>query len=127
MIQDKQCNMFKVMKQHKSSYPNPIQLSKNQAVIAGEKYSGNESWERWVYCFTLDKKLEGWVPEQIIKKVGKEALIIEDYIAKELNVEVGERIIKRKELNGWLWVKNVETEEEGWVPQENVKPIAVEE
>ncbi len=115
--------VYQVIKQHKSNYPNPIKLCKGQTVMVGEKYNGNEGWKNWIYCFTIDHSSEGWVPEQIIKKQGKQGLILEDYIAKELDVEVGEQLIKCKELNGWYWMKKIGTLEEGWVPIENVEEL----
>ncbi|WP_378211467.1 SH3 domain-containing protein [Anoxybacteroides rupiense] len=111
---------YKVIKQHKRHYPNPIKLRKGETVIIGEKYNGNEGWKNGIYCFIVDNRLEGWVPEQIIKKQGKHGVIVEDYTAKELDVEIGEQLIKCKELNGWYWMKKIETLEEGWVPIENV-------
>ncbi|WP_368505191.1 SH3 domain-containing protein [Alkalihalophilus sp. As8PL] len=116
-------NVYIVTKQHISNYPNPIRLFKGQSVIVGKKYAGNESWNNWIYCYTKDKHLEGWVPEQIIHIKGEQGLILEDYIAKELEVNVNEQLIKSKELNGWIWVKRLTNSEEGWVPKENVKEV----
>ncbi|MEC3883059.1 SH3 domain-containing protein [Halobacillus sp. HZG1] len=111
-------NIYIVTNNHTSNYPNPIKLTKGQTVDMGERYTGNENWDNWIYCYTVDSKLEGWVPEQIIDVRGK---ILEDYIAKELNVEIGELLFKQKDLNGWFWVKKLNSSNEGWVPNENVK------
>ncbi|MDV2686430.1 hypothetical protein RYX56_18840 [Alkalihalophilus lindianensis] len=54
----------------------------------------------------------------------EQGLILEDYIAKELEVNVDEQLIKFKELNGWIWVKRLTNSEEGWVPKENVKEVS---
>ncbi|MGP4078498.1 SH3 domain-containing protein [Pseudalkalibacillus sp. R45] len=113
--------VFIVAKEHLSNHPNPIKLFKGQSVFVGEKYNENEDWDNWIYCYTTDKSLEGWVPDQIIENDGKQGVILEDYIARELDVKVGEKLLKQKELNGWFWVKNLGTSEEGWVPKENVK------
>lgn len=118
-------NVYIVTKQHTSNYPNPIKLCEGQYVIVGEKYNGNENWDNWIYCYTIDKRLEGWVPEQIVKIQDKQGLILEDYSAKELDIKVGEQLIKHKELNGWFWVERISTLEEGWVPMENVKVFLV--
>jgi hypothetical protein len=50
-------------------------------------------------------------------------LILEDYIAKELDVSIGEQLMKFKELNGWVWAKRISNSEEGWVPKENIKEV----
>ncbi|MFC0523744.1 SH3 domain-containing protein [Pontibacillus salicampi] len=110
--------IYIVTKNHTSNYPNPIKLTKGQTVSIGERYTGNENWYNWIYCYTIDSKLEGWVPEQIIEAPGK---VLEDYIAKELNVEIGELLFKQKDLNGWCWAKKLNSSNEGWVPNENVK------
>ncbi|MFV8829516.1 SH3 domain-containing protein [Alkalihalobacterium sp. APHAB7] len=123
MADERYKNVYIVTKQHISNYPNPIRLFKGQAVIISKKYEGNEGWNNWIYCYTKDKHLEGWVPEQIIHIQGKQGLILEDYIAKELEVNVDEQLIKTKELNGWIWVKRLTNSEEGWVPKENVKEV----
>ncbi|MFI8687208.1 SH3 domain-containing protein [Rossellomorea sp. NPDC077527] len=102
---------------HISSYPNPIKLNKGQSVIVGEKYTGNEEWNNWVYCLTADKSSEGWVPEQIIEGTRDNGTILEDYSAKELNMKQGDRVIKLKELNGWYWVRDLTDYEEGWIPK----------
>ncbi|WP_078579352.1 SH3 domain-containing protein [Salipaludibacillus agaradhaerens] len=115
--------IYLVTKQHTSNYPSPISLLKGQDVIVGTKYEGKEDWNNWIYCYTKDNHLEGWVPEQIIHIQGEDGVILEDYTAKELNVKVGEELVKIKELNGWLWVKKASHAEEGWVPKENVKVI----
>lgn len=110
--------IYIVTKNHTSNYPNPIKLTKGQTVDIGERYAGYENWNNWVYCYTVDLQLGGWVPEQIIDPRGK---VLEDYIAKELNVEIGELLLKRKDLNGWFWAKKLNSSIEGWVPNENVK------
>jgi hypothetical protein len=123
MVEDiKNKNIYIVIKQHTSNYPNPIRLFKKQEVIVGKKYEDNEEgWNNWIYCYTKDKHLEGWVPKQIIHIQNELGLVLEDYIAKELDVSIGEQLIKLKELNGWVWVKRIPDLEEGWVPKENIK------
>ncbi|RNA66601.1 SH3 domain-containing protein [Alteribacter keqinensis] len=112
-----------IMKPHKSNYPDPITLSKGEKVRTGRIYEGPEGWENWIYCTTVNGESEGWVPAQIIN----DHVITEDYCAKELNIDAGEQVEVVKELNGWLWVKNVRTGEEGWIPREAAKLIQGDE
>lgn len=111
---------YEVSKKYQSNYPNPITLSKGQYVIVGKEYSGPEGWENWIYCFTLDKKREGWVPKQIIQDKDDIGLILDNYTAKELNVEVGEKVFGLKELNGWIWCKKLSNNDDGWVPKDSL-------
>ncbi|MDV2682806.1 SH3 domain-containing protein [Alkalihalophilus lindianensis] len=115
--------LYLVLKQHTSNYPNPIKLLEGQKVLVGEKYEGKQEWENWVYCYTIDKCLEGWVPAQIINVHRNRGYIVEDYFAKELDVEVGELLTLHKELNGWFWVERTSNTEEGWIPKENVEKV----
>ncbi|MBC6971623.1 ligand-binding protein SH3 [Bacillus sp. Xin] len=112
---------YKVIQKHESNYPNPISLKKGEIIKVGNKYEGPENWDNWVYCHT--KENEGWVPEQIIKNEGKSAFVLEDYIAKELNVEEKEIISEIKELNGWLWCKRKTNDEKGWLPKSKLKVL----
>ncbi|WP_088035272.1 SH3 domain-containing protein [Evansella clarkii] len=115
--------VLKVIKQHKTNYPDPISLHKGQTVHTGKLYEGEEDWDNWIYCFTEDKSSEGWVPAQIIRsKSGTgRGVILEDYCANELTVEKGEELIVYKELNGWYWTKRQLTGEEGWVPKSHLE------
>jgi hypothetical protein len=112
--------LYLVVKQHISNYPHPIKLYEGQKVLVGEKYEEKKEWENWVYCYTSDKRLEGWVPTQIMNVQHNQGYIVEDYFAKELDIEVGELLEMEKELNGWFWMKRTSNREEGWVPKENV-------
>jgi hypothetical protein len=112
---------FFVITPHRTNYPNPISLNKGQTVIVGKTYEGHEDWHHWIYCYTTDRKQEGWVPEQILRIQEKIGLVLEDYTANELNEDTGEIVVGEKELNGWLWCEQVKTGEVGWVPKVNLK------
>ena len=47
-------------------------------------------------------------------------IIIKQYTAKELNVNIGERLIGLEELNEWVWCEGRDGEK-GWVPKENLQ------
>jgi len=115
---------YTVIRQHISNYPEPIILTKGEKVRLGHEYSGTEDWPNWVYCYKLDSSKAGWVPKQIIKKIGKTyGIVKENYTAKELNVEKGEQVECKKKLNGWIWCRKDGNCEEGWVPESNLKEI----
>jgi len=65
-----------------------------------------------------------YVFEKLKHRIEKQKGIVkENYSAKELNINVGEKVIKIKELNGWGWVKRELNNEEGWLPLEILKEI----
>lgn len=53
--------------------------------------------------------------------MGAEGIVLEDYTAKELDVNEGESLTGLKELNGWTWCVRTLDSAEGWVPNENLK------
>ncbi|MCP3774843.1 SH3 domain-containing protein [Paenibacillus sp. MZ04-78.2] len=115
---------YNVIKPHRSEYPQPIRLSAGERVILRELYDGPEGWPNWRYCYTLDRKQEGWVPEQIIEKRDQEGIIRESYSANELNVDPGDIVNGHRELNQWVWCQREGEEAEwGWVPLDHVEPV----
>ncbi len=104
-------------------YPHPIKLKQNERIIVKEIYDGNENWPNWIYCSKRDGSNAGWVPEQIIKHEKNGEIILQNYTAKELNVKEREILQGLKVLNGWIWGKNIDTNEQGWIPLENLKEI----
>ena len=109
---------------HSTQYPNPIKLSKGEIVKLGE-LAPEEKWKNWVWAENA-KGQGGWVPVQLIAKTHDhlEGVVKEAYSAQELNINVGEKVIKIKSLNGWTWVRNISNLEEGWVPDEAIAPEA---
>ncbi|WP_268624664.1 SH3 domain-containing protein [Paenibacillus alvei] len=117
-------NDYIVIKKHRSNYPNPLTLIKGQSVIMGEKYEGPENWENWIFCTTQsegNQKISGWVPMQLLDTKGTEAIVLEDYTARELNVDEGDQLVGHRELNGWRWCTHRMNSEEGWVPEGNLQ------
>ena len=113
---------FVTIQKWKTNYPNPILLEQNDIVEIIDKQNDNPKWENWIFCKKKDKL--GWVPTQIINRIEKQkAIVKENYSAKELNINVGEKVKIIKELNGWGWVKRELNNEEGWFPMEILKEI----
>lgn len=109
-----------VIKSYQKQYLNPIQLSVGDNVVLGEEET-EEKWKGWIWADF--KENSGWIPMQIVsfsedKKTG---VILEDYSASELSIDLGDELQVIKSLNGWLRVKNLQTKEEGWIPSECIK------
>ena len=72
----------------------------------------------WLWCRALDGR-EGWVPVELLSGQGAQALMLEDYSAKELAVFAGDEVEVEKMRHGWLLVRNAQGER-GWIPQSHV-------
>jgi hypothetical protein len=106
---------------HRTEYPDPIRLSAGELVTLGER-APEENWKEWIWAEKASGQ-GGWIPHQLIELVSVEAGIQrgiskEDYSADELNVDKGDAVIKIKSINGWTWVRNINTGQEGWIPDE---------
>ena len=114
---------YKVIENHRTEYTNSILLSKGEKVFMGEE--SYQDWPNWIFCTKLDKSNSGCVPKQIIENDNDFGVIIENYSAKELNINIGTIVEGIKELNGLLWIKNLETSEIGWVPLKKLEKLLV--
>jgi len=118
--------VWECISDHRTQYPNPIKLSKGEVVKLGEP-APEEKWKNWIWAENV-KGQGGWVPVQLIDKTNGnlKGVVKEKYSARELNINAGENVIKIKSLNGWTWVRNIGNHEEGWIPDEVIKPKPVQ-
>ncbi|MCL2192745.1 MAG: SH3 domain-containing protein [Treponema sp.] len=109
---------YVVTEEHRTQFPNPIQLKLGEKVRLGktaeETVGETPGDENWTLCAKLDGSNEGWVPNQIITRDGDYGYIIEDYSARELDVDKGTLVKAIREMNGWMWLEH--RNEVGWVP-----------
>jgi hypothetical protein len=110
-----------VTEDHRTEYPDPIILKQGEKVIIGEE--SGEDWPNWVFCTKTDGSNGGWVPKQIINHERDYGIIINDYSAKELDIDKGIIVEGIEEMNGWLWSKNEATNEIGWIPLEKLMKL----
>lgn len=113
--------IHKTISSYTCGYEHPINLSRGEQVKLGKR-APEENWKDWIWAEN-NKKEGGWVPIQIIdfsedKNCG---IVLEDYSAKELNIDKDELIIKMKTLNGWSWVRKISDNDEGWIPNEIIE------
>ncbi|KUZ94120.1 ligand-binding protein SH3 [Burkholderia ubonensis] len=106
---------------HRSEYPNPIRLNKGDPFVIGEKDQGPEGWDNWFFC-TAPGQAGGWVPLQVIERLADgTGRALEDYTARELDVDAGETLIGLRTLNGWVWCERRSCDDAGWVPLRNLE------
>lgn len=106
------------------SYENPIVLNKGDRVSVD--LSVKDPDVDWVWC-TSPAQMVGWVPTQILSVLEdspdntQTAVVTEDYSAYELPVDRGDVVIGDRVMNGWLWCRKEDLEQEGWIPLRNVR------
>lgn len=110
----------KIKEAYSTPYEAPIILNIGDIVNLDEKKT-EEKWYGWIWAENTTHK--GWIPIQIVDIFAnnKKGRVLESYSAKELNVDVGDFIETVKSLNGWTWCKNIQTKEEGWIPNEIIE------
>jgi len=113
---------YGVIKSRDSSSVNPIVLKKGDKVLCTEESDPKGDWAGWIYCISNDN--EGWVPKQIINQNRDIGSVIEDYDAREFDIEVDEIIIMEKELNGWIWgFKKEDPLIKAWAPLNHLEEL----
>ena len=114
---------YEVIQRHRSEYPTPITFAKGAPLFVGERYEGSQGWEDWYFCSTPGQR-EGWVPAQVFNMTAPGAAVaMEDYTARKLDVEVGERLEGGRELGGWLWCVR-SGGAAGWVPLDCLQEVS---
>ena len=109
--------------EHRSEYPEPISFARGALLSIGEKYEGPEAWNDWYFC-EVPGRPGGWVPGQIIERTGAgRGRALEDYTAKELDVDRGDRLTGCRTMNGWVWCSRAADGESGWVPVEVLQEV----
>lgn len=108
-----------VIKEHIRSYDEPLCLKAGEVVNVGPR---DIHWPLWLWC-TNTLGVGGWVPEQLLDGVtGSRARVSREYRSIELTVGRGELLEGIELLEGWVWCQN-DSEDEGWVPLENLEPV----
>ncbi|MCS6716050.1 SH3 domain-containing protein [Proteus terrae] len=115
---------LRVIKQHRTEYPNPITFTKGTRLTVGEKYKGEEDWDNCFFCTTLSHS-GGWVPMQCIQldMNSNQGIAIKDYTARELNVDIGNELLGTEVLNGWVWCIRIADNQSGWVPLSHLSRV----
>ncbi|OLS62348.1 SH3 domain-containing protein [Pseudomonas putida] len=130
--------LYLVIEPHRSEFPEPISFVKHTPLAVGERYEGDEGWDNWYFC-DVPGQQGGWVPGQVIRILAAgQGVALEDYTARELDVDSGQRVFGARQMNGWVWCSYVEPEgliagnagshkvgtelKSGWVPLRNLQP-----
>jgi hypothetical protein len=75
-------------------------------------------WKGWLWGEN-SAGVGGWIPEKYVDRNGDKGIMLHDYNATELTVQVGEILTMIKEESGWILCRNG-AGQAGWVPAANV-------
>lgn len=121
---------FRVIKAYESPYPRASEFPKGSHVKVVKEYQDDPQWPNWFWCVGPDNTA-AWVPGQFLQLDGKKGILIRDYNAIELSVQVEEKLQVYEVINGFGWAQNSEGNY-GWVPMKHLvqdtekKPMSVE-
>ncbi|MCP4981874.1 MAG: ligand-binding protein SH3 [Gammaproteobacteria bacterium] len=103
-----------VIKEHISNYPRPIKFKSAEHFEVGIE---DPEYPGWIWVITREGN-EGWAPLEYIEILpGTRGGIAKyDYCARELDVELGERLQIDDRHCGWLKASNSRGKS-GWIPQ----------
>lgn len=107
----------RISTEYKVEYSDPIQVASGERVNVGRE---DDAFPGWKWCKARDGR-EGWVPVELLSNEGTEAVVLDNYSARELAVQPGEEVVVEDARHGWLLVRNADGEH-GWIPESHTEP-----
>nr|WP_314483168.1 SH3 domain-containing protein [uncultured Pseudomonas sp.] len=112
-----------VIEPHRSEYPRPLRFARGTLLEVGPRYESGSGLQDWYLCCCTGQE-PGWVPEQIIERLGvDQGKALDHYCAHELDVEPGQLVQMLRPLNGWLWCRRHGDGELGWLPASKLQQL----
>jgi hypothetical protein len=112
---------YRVIRDYRSPYPEPIMFLKGEKVTVGEEYTEDPDWKDWVWCSGQGEK-SAWVPKQYLDTEACSGVFKSDYNARELSVQVGETLDVYEIVNGFGMAQKQDGLR-GWVPMRYLEPV----
>lgn len=103
--------LARVIERYRTQYTDPIGFRAGEELALGRR---DDQFVGWIWAKAPSGK-SGWVPIEALAIEGARGRALCDYTARELDVDVDERVTIESELAGWAWVRS-ERGGEGWVP-----------
>ena len=116
-----QARNFRVIHAYLTPYPGSIAFEKGELVEIDEEFTNDPDWKNWVWCRGAGQK-QAWAPIQYLQISEKSGKFLQSYDARELSLEVGEKILVYEEINGFGMAQKGNGEK-GWVPLRNLEEI----
>ena len=93
------------------TYPDPIRGAAGDRLALGRR---DDEYPGWVWATAADGRA-GWVPEGWLRVVGERGVLLRDYTAAELALEIGDVVTGELSQGGWLWATAADGRR-GWAP-----------
>ena len=103
---------MRVVREYAAQYPDPITVQAGDRVLVG---ADDPEFPGWRWSRGPDGRA-GWVPEPLLQQEGSEAIMLQDYTARELSVQAGTEVVLQHAISGWAWV-TASDGRAGWIPQ----------
>ena len=110
--------LYKVIKEHKASFPEAMIAMKGDKVKVGKEDTDMPGW----YWCKDNNGMEAWIPETHIDIDASEAVFNQPYNSIEHTVEPGEIVQYLGESLGWIECLNKEWKY-GWIPSNKLEKI----
>ena len=93
------------------TYPDPIRGAAGDRLALGRR---DDKYPGWVWATAADGRA-GWVPESWLHVEGESGVLLRDYTAAELALEIGDVVTGELSQGGWLWATAADGRT-GWTP-----------
>ena len=93
-------------------YPDPLRVRAGDPVSVGRE---DPEFPGWKWCKGPDGR-EGWVPVELLSNEGPDAVVLQDYSARELAVEPKELVVVKTLAITGCWCVTHEENEAGFLP-----------
>jgi len=113
--------LYRVIKDYKSPYPDPIVFQKGEKVEICHEFKEDLDWKNWIWCKGKNDK-KAWIPEQYLDIDGRNGVLNRTYDAKELSVQTGEMLVVYEIVNGFGMSEKPDGTK-GWVPMKNLESM----
>ena len=102
---------FRAVKAWQVVYADPIRGAAGDRLALGRR---DDEYPGWVWATAADGRA-GWVPESWLHVAGDVGVLMRDYTAAELPLELGVVLSGELTLSGWLWATDADGRQ-GWAP-----------
>jgi hypothetical protein len=104
---------------HQTKFADPIIVRAGEEVTLGRRDVNNPGW---IWCTSRHGK-SGWAPESWIRIGSDTAILLRDYSAAELDVNIGDELTVDFEESGWLWCATSDGRS-GWIPDNCIEQVS---